>query len=88
MSIRNIFTVAVLVIGSQLIAQDYSPFNLGHEWIYDIIEEGVIVGTDTMRCEEMLQLNDTTLYHVYNYTSYTDGRPAEESELNVSPVGS
>ncbi len=83
MSLRNFISIILVIIGSQANAQDYSPFFLGHEWIYDILEDGTIVGTDTMRVDETLSSGDTTFYYVSNHTNYTDGRPQEDPELNI-----
>ena len=83
MSTRFLITSILLIVASYIAAQDYSPFSLGHEWIFDIYENGNIVGTDTMRCEESLTSGDTTFYDVYNYTNYTDGRPQEDPEVNT-----
>jgi hypothetical protein len=83
MSLRNFISIILVIIVSQANAQDYSPFFLGHEWIYDILEDGTIVGTDTMRVDETLSSGDTTFYYVSNHTNYTDGRPQEDPELNI-----
>ena len=64
-------------------AQDYSPFSLGHEWIYTIYEADTIAGTDTMRCEEVAVIGDTVLFLVYDYINYDDDRPDEDPELNI-----
>jgi hypothetical protein len=64
-------------------AQDYSPFSLDHEWIFDMYENGSIVGTDTMRCEEVIISGDTMFYQVYDYKHYTDGRPQVDPELDI-----
>ena len=79
MSFRYVPVLIAAFFGTVLSAQDYSPFYLGNEWIFDVLEEGTAVGIDTMRCEEVITSGDTTFYHVYNYTHYTDGRPDEDT---------
>ncbi|MFH0757293.1 MAG: T9SS type A sorting domain-containing protein [Bacteroidota bacterium] len=83
MSIRIFISVILVVIVSQTNAQDYSPFFLGHVWIYDILEDGTIAGTDTMRVDETLISGDTTFYYVSSHKNYTDGRAQEDPEMDI-----
>jgi len=78
-----LFSAVLMLFIIQLKAQDYSPFSLGHEWVFDIYETGVIAGTDTMRCEQVEVSGDTVFYFVYDYISYLDDRPVDSPEINV-----
>jgi hypothetical protein len=64
-------------------AQDYSPFSLGHEWVFDIYEADTIAGTDTMRCEQVIVSGDTVFYFVYDYVNYDDDRPDGDPVVNI-----
>ncbi len=83
MSIRYILSIVFVLIVVQSKAQDYSPFYLGNEWVYNILEAGEVVGTDTMRCDDTVISGDTTFYIIKNYLNYTDGRPQPEPEEKI-----
>jgi len=82
---KRVFLIPVFafLLCFHLEAQDYSPFSLNHQWIFDLYEADTIAGTDTMRCEQVTVSGDTVFYFVYDYINYNDDRPDKDPELNI-----
>lgn len=63
-------------------AQDYYPFQLGNEWVYNILDAtGSIIGSDTARCEAVTVSGDTTFYLITNYIDSVSGGKNQQSNL-------